>query len=93
MIFFATLMSDWLHVIPDVPFNTVMAVGGAGALILLISVILLRKTSTPKGIAESQTMNLELSGLYWHFVDIVWIVIFTIIYLVSAKDVAPIIGM
>jgi len=93
MIFFAALMSDWLHVIPHVPFNTVMAIGGAGALILLISMILLRKTSTPKGVAVSQSMNLELSGLYWHFVDIVWIVIFTIIYLVSAKDVAPIIGM
>ena len=24
----------------------------------------------------------EVAGLYWHFVDIVWIVIFTIIYLV-----------
>ena len=55
--------------------------------------ILLRKNSISKGITESQSMNLELSGLYWHFVDIVWIVIFTIIYLVSAKDVAPIIGM
>jgi heme/copper-type cytochrome/quinol oxidase subunit 3 len=26
---------------------------------------------------------LEVAGLYWHFVDIVWIVIFTIIYLVE----------
>jgi heme/copper-type cytochrome/quinol oxidase subunit 3 len=24
----------------------------------------------------------ELIGLYWHFVDIVWIVIFTVVYLV-----------
>ena len=24
----------------------------------------------------------ELVGLYWHFVDIIWIVIFTIIYLI-----------
>jgi heme/copper-type cytochrome/quinol oxidase subunit 3 len=26
----------------------------------------------------------ELAGLYWHFVDIVWIVIFTVVYLVPS---------
>ena len=26
----------------------------------------------------------EIAGLYWHFVDVVWIVIFTIIYLIPA---------
>ncbi|HXF51337.1 MAG TPA: cytochrome oxidase subunit III, partial [Dehalococcoidia bacterium] len=25
----------------------------------------------------------ELAGLYWHFVDIVWIVIFTLVYLIQ----------
>ncbi len=25
----------------------------------------------------------EITGLYWHFVDIVWIVIFTIVYLIK----------
>jgi heme/copper-type cytochrome/quinol oxidase subunit 3 len=27
-------------------------------------------------------MRIEIFGLYWHFVDIVWIVLFTIIYLI-----------
>src|SRR4029079_13838025 len=27
----------------------------------------------------------ELVGLYWHFVDIVWIIIFTVVYLVPSK--------
>jgi heme/copper-type cytochrome/quinol oxidase subunit 3 len=27
----------------------------------------------------------ELIGLYWHFVDIVWIIIFTIVYLIPGK--------
>jgi heme/copper-type cytochrome/quinol oxidase subunit 3 len=27
-------------------------------------------------------MPLEMIGLYWHFVDIVWIVIFTLVYLI-----------
>ncbi len=25
----------------------------------------------------------EISGLYWHFVDIIWIVIFTVVYLIQ----------
>ena len=28
-------------------------------------------------------MDVELVGLYWHFVDIVWIVIFTVVYLLG----------
>ena len=26
--------------------------------------------------------RVEVAGLYWHFVDVVWIVIFTVIYLI-----------
>ena len=32
---------------------------------------------------EGEGMNVELVGLYWHFVDIVWIVIFTVVYLLQ----------
>jgi cytochrome c oxidase subunit 3/cytochrome o ubiquinol oxidase subunit 3 len=35
------------------------------------------------GLSETNGMNLELVGLYWHFVDIIWIVIFTVVYLLS----------
>ena len=38
---------------------------------------------------QKEEGNLELAGLYWHFVDIVWIVIFTVVYLISANDGAP----
>jgi cytochrome c oxidase subunit 3/cytochrome o ubiquinol oxidase subunit 3 len=31
----------------------------------------------------NEGMNVELVGLYWHFVDIVWIAIFTIVYLLQ----------
>ncbi len=27
-------------------------------------------------------VKVEVAGLYWHFVDVVWIAIFTLIYLV-----------
>ena len=34
-------------------------------------------------LTEANALNVELAGLYWHFVDIVWIVIFTLVYLVQ----------
>ena len=34
-------------------------------------------------IQQKDSLNVELAGLYWHFVDIVWIVIFTLVYLIQ----------
>ena len=34
----------------------------------------------------SESLNVEIAGLYWHFVDIVWIVIFTFVYLVPTVE-------
>ena len=36
------------------------------------------------GLGPEAGLHVEMAGLYWHFVDIVWIVIFTIIYLIPA---------
>ena len=33
------------------------------------------------GLGEERALHVDIAGLYWHFVDIVWIVIFTIVYL------------
>lgn len=33
-------------------------------------------------VPSSRSEMVEIAGLYWHFVDIVWIVIFTLIYLI-----------
>lgn len=32
--------------------------------------------------ASGNTMDVELAGLYWHFVDLVWVGLFTLIYLI-----------
>jgi heme/copper-type cytochrome/quinol oxidase subunit 3 len=31
---------------------------------------------------KEQSLSVEIAGLYWHFVDIVWILIFTLVYLI-----------
>jgi cytochrome c oxidase subunit 3/cytochrome o ubiquinol oxidase subunit 3 len=33
---------------------------------------------------QEKARVVELAGLYWHFVDIVWIIIFTVVYLVPS---------
>ncbi len=45
---------------------------------LLSVVVLSMRGKLPPGRAEA----VEIVGLYWHFVDVVWIVIFTVVYLV-----------
>lgn len=36
---------------------------------------------TPGMVTREKSLNVEMAGLYWHFVDIVWIIIFTLVYL------------
>ena len=51
-----------------------------GVLMLLSLFGLSARGRLPKERAET----VELVGLYWHFVDVVWIVIFTLIYLIPS---------
>jgi len=48
--------------------------------IWLISLVM---ASYKRPTSAKDAVYLEIAGLYWHFVDIVWIVIFTVIYLVE----------
>jgi cytochrome c oxidase subunit 3/cytochrome o ubiquinol oxidase subunit 3 len=32
-------------------------------------------------LGPEKALNLEMAALYWHFVDVVWIVIFPVVYL------------
>ena len=34
-------------------------------------------------LGPQKALNVEIAGLYWHFVDVVWIVIFTVVYLIQ----------
>jgi cytochrome c oxidase subunit 3/cytochrome o ubiquinol oxidase subunit 3 len=52
-----------------------------GILMLLSLVALSRLGRLPR----EDALRVELVGLYWHFVDIVWIVIFTVVYLIPGS--------
>ena len=51
-----------------------------GVIMLLAVMAMIRRDNIPGNKAET----VEMIGLYWHFVDVVWIVIFTLVYLVPA---------
>jgi cytochrome c oxidase subunit 3/cytochrome o ubiquinol oxidase subunit 3 len=48
-------------------------------IVMLLTVLSLSFTGR---ITPEHSETVELVGLYWHFVDIVWIVIFTVVYLI-----------
>ena len=45
--------------------------------------IFLARPNGPVNFGEANAIDVESMGLYWHFVDIVWIVIFTAVYLLE----------
>ncbi len=56
---------------------------GTHVLIGIIMLLSLFGISRRHGsLSDTHGLNLELVGLYWHFVDIIWIVIFTVVYLI-----------
>ncbi|MDH5314779.1 MAG: cytochrome c oxidase subunit 3, partial [Actinomycetota bacterium] len=46
--------------------------------------------STADSLPDDAAFPVEMVGLYWHFVDIVWIVIFTVVYLIPTPSPAPV---
>lgn len=48
-------------------------------ILLLLSLYSLTLTGKIK---PNQDLKTEMIGLYWHFVDIIWVVIFTVVYLI-----------
>ena len=55
---------------------------GAHVAIGILMLLSLVGLSAVDRLPEDPSLPVEMVGLYWHFVDIVWIVIFTVVYLV-----------
>ena len=55
---------------------------GAHVAIGVLMLLSLFGVSFTGGLGDEASETVELVGLYWHFVDVVWIVIFTVIYLI-----------
>ena len=91
-------LSEWLNLIRhegvtpfrnpwDVPLfgGTFFALTGLHMTHVVIGVIYLGIICVAVARGKFKAEDVEVSGLYWHFVDLVWMFIFPLVYLMSAK--------
>jgi len=55
---------------------------GAHVTVGVIYLITLATMSARGRLGPERALNVEIAGLYWHFVDVIWIVIFPLVYLI-----------
>ena len=70
-------------------FFTLTGFHGAHVTLGIIWLLSLYFLSWKGRLGPATALDVELAGLYWHFVDIVWIVIFTLLYLICGFDLGP----
>ena len=68
-------------------FFTLTGFHGAHVTLGVIWLLSLIFLSMRGGVTQRDAINVEIAGLYWHFVDIVWIVIFTLVYLLPYEHI------
>jgi cytochrome c oxidase subunit 3/cytochrome o ubiquinol oxidase subunit 3 len=64
-------------------FFTLTGTHGAHVAVGVIWLLTLLVRSFQGKLGPDKALNVEIAGLYWHFVDVVWIVIFTVVYLIQ----------
>ena len=65
--------------------GTFFALTGLHMTHVIIGVTYLGIIAFAVGRGKFKAIDVEVSGLYWHFVDLVWMFIFPMVYLLSAK--------
>ena len=70
-------------------FFTLTGFHGAHVTLGIVWLLGLFITARRGRLGPRTSLDVEIMGLYWHFVDIVWIVIFTLLYLVAGFDTGP----
>jgi len=96
-LFIGLHLTEWLHLIEEGvrPFSNPWGAPLFGAAFfgitglhmthVAIGVIYLGIISFGFGRGKFSSEDVEVSGLYWHFVDLVWMFVFPLIYLMSVK--------
>ncbi len=64
-------------------FYTLVGFHGAHVLFGVVWISLLMLQTKTKGLTTVTAPKLYVAGLYWHFVDVVWVFIFTVVYLMG----------
>ncbi len=64
-------------------FFTLTGFHGAHVTAGVIWLLTLLAIDYRRGLGPRDALNVDIAALYWHFVDVVWIVIFTVVYLIQ----------
>jgi cytochrome c oxidase subunit III len=64
-------------------FFTLTGFHGAHVTAGVIWLLTLLAIDYRRSLGPKDAINVDLAALYWHFVDVVWIVIFTLVYLIK----------
>ncbi|PKB81532.1 MAG: cytochrome oxidase subunit III [SAR202 cluster bacterium Io17-Chloro-G9] len=70
-------------------FFTLTGFHGAHVTLGIVWLVALLILGMKGRLGPATALDVELAGLYWHFVDIVWIIIFTLLYLIAGFDAGP----
>lgn len=64
-------------------FFTLTGFHGAHVTAGVIWLLTLLAIDYRRGLGPKDAINVDMAALYWHFVDVVWIAIFTLVYLIK----------
>ena len=64
-------------------FFTLTGFHGAHVTAGVIWLLTLLAIDYRRGLGPNDALNVDIAALYWHFVDVVWIAIFTLVYLIK----------
>jgi cytochrome c oxidase subunit 3 len=64
-------------------FYTLVGTHGAHVLFGVLWILVITLQVTQKGITTMTAPKFYVAALYWHFVDLVWVFIFTVVYLMG----------
>jgi heme/copper-type cytochrome/quinol oxidase subunit 3 len=64
-------------------FFTLTGFHGAHVTAGVLWLLTLLAIDMKRGLGPADALNVDICALYWHFVDVVWIAIFTLIYLIK----------
>jgi cytochrome c oxidase subunit 3 len=64
-------------------FFTLTGFHGAHVTVGVLWLLTLLAIDMKRGLGPKDALIVDISALYWHFVDVVWIVIFTVVYLIQ----------
>lgn len=67
-------------------FFTLVGTHGLHISVGLLWLVILCFQTLKKGLSESISRRLTMFGMFWHFLDVVWVFIFTIVYLMGVAS-------